>query len=419
MIGKKAVRAAAKLWYVKMLAAQQTVPVPRDSTDLVSGAPDPDRVLLLGNGPTHGWGTVTHQLALTGQLGRALTRRTARVTDIRYVGDETMNLAATIPWLGEQSLAEFDLVLLVLSMNDALRLTPEHEYRHDMERLLTKLTLETKPSARIVIAGIQPVASLPYYQGLFARIGQLSADRLNAATSQITGRFDGVEYMALDAPDAEPGRPYGSPQMYADWAESFADVCAPALDEARRLDVDRVRIVPVEREWDWEPGRRIIEQAPAEGWRALDALVADAKEDFGVDVAYVSVIDGDRQFYAANTGPTGRSVPLDLTHCKVTIQGEETLVVENSFKDERFKHSPLIDLTQMRFYAGTPLRNEEGEKIGTFCVLSALPGASRSISEERLEQYAAAAQAELQRLAADRGEPAAAQDPTAEDRTPA
>ncbi|MFD1723072.1 GAF domain-containing protein [Amnibacterium endophyticum] len=415
MIGKRAVRAAAKLWYVKMLADQQSVPVPRDSTDILSGAADPDRVLLLGNGPTHGWGTVTHELALTGQLGRALTRRTTRTTDIRYIGDELMNLAAVIPWIGEQSLAEFDLVLLVLSLNDALRLTPEHEYRADMERLLTKLALETKPSARIVIAGIQPVASLPHYRGVLARIGQASADRLNATTQQILGRFDGVEYMALDAPDPEPGRPYGSPQMYADWAESFADVCAPALDEARRLDVERVRIVPLQREWDWEPGRRIIEGAPLEGWRALDDLVAEAKDEFGVDVAYVSLIDGDRQFYAANTGPTGRSVPLDLTHCRITIQGEETLVVENSFKDERFKHSPLIDMTQMRFYAGTPLRNEEGEKIGTFCVLGALPGASRSVPEERLEAYAAAAQAELQRLAADRGEPAT--EPAPEGRT--
>ncbi len=401
MFGSRVARAAAKLWYVKMLRDQQSIPVPRDAPAVVSGAPDPDRVLLIGNGPANGWGTVTHALALTGQLARTLTRRTGRDTDLHHVGDETMNLAATIPWIGDLALDGFDLVLVVLSMNDAVRLTPADDYRADMERLLTKLALETKPSARIVVAGIHAVDTLPHYRGAVARIGQRSADQLNAATREVIGRFDGVEYMDLTAPAAETGRPYGSPQLYADWSEIFAAVCAPALDAARLLDRDRRIVQDSERAWTWEPARRIIEDAPAEGWNGLERLVEDAKDHFGVDVAYVSLIDGGTQFYAANTGPTGRSVPLDLTHCRVTFEGDQPLIVENSFKDDRFRNSPLIDLTQMRFYAGVPLKNEEGQAVGTFCILSAVPGAHR-VEEEDLKDWASKAQQELQRLAADR-----------------
>jgi lysophospholipase L1-like esterase len=401
MIGQGALRAAAKLWYAKMLLDQEKIPVPRDSAEVISGAEDPDRVLLIGNGPTHGWGTVTHELALTGQLGRALTRRTQRPTDTRYVGNELMSLAGVIPWLGDQSLAAHDLVLLVLSMNDAVRLTPAHEYRRDMERLLTKVTEECKPSARIVVAGIQPVASLPHYRGMAARLAQRNADNLNAVTRELIGRFDGVQFMELHAPQPEPGRPYGSPQLYAEWSEWFADVCAPALDEARRLDVERQPIVIPGRDWQWQPAKRIIEEAPDHGHPELERLVTEARKVLGANVAYVSLIDGDRQFYAANTSPSARDVPLDLSICRVTMQGDETVVIDNTQRDERFKYSPLGDVVQARTYVGAPLKNEQGENIGTFCVQSVLPGGARVIPVEKFEAFVERAQAELQRIAAD------------------
>lgn len=401
MVGSAAARTAAKLWYVKMLADQQTVPVPRDPQRSVSGAADPDRVLLIGNGPTHGWGTITHELALTGQLARVLTRSTGRPTDVETVGDELMSLATVLPWLGDRDLFGFDLVLVVLSMNDAVRLTPVEDYRAQMTALLGRLTAETKPSARIVVAGIHPVASLPHYRGVAARIGQRSADRLNASTRELVGRFDGVQYMDLAAPEPEADRPYGSPAMYAEWAEFFTATCAPALDAARALDTDRTPAVDEAREWAWEPGRHLVDGAPAEGWQGLDRIIVDAKDRFGADIAYVTVIDGDQQYFVATTGPNGRSVPLELTHCAVTVQGDDPVVVRNAMKDERFEGNPFIDVTQMRFYAGVPLKNEEGRNIGTFCVLSALPKSDRAVSEAQLLQYAARAQHELQRLAAD------------------
>lgn len=409
MLGSRTARAAAKLWYVKVLRDQQSVPVPRDSPVIVSGADDPDRVLLLGNGPTHGWGTLTHSLALTGQLARSLTRHTDRPTDVRFVGDEMMTLSAVVPWLGDTPLGDYDLILVVLSMNDALRLTPLREYRDEMTRVLDKLTLEAKPSARIVVAGIHPVDSLPGYSGVAARIGQRRADQLNSVTRELVGQYDGTRFMDLAAPAPEPGRPYGSPQFYADWSEIFARQCAPELDVARALDPHRLAVIEPEHEWDWEGTRRLIDDAPLAGHPTLDKLVQEAKSHFGVDAAWVSLIDGDRQYYAANTTPTGRSVPLDLTHCRVTMQGDEPVIVENSFKDDRFKDSPLIDLSQLRFYAGAPIKNEEGVNIGTFCVLAALPDPRRHVSPEELKAWAARAESEVQRLAAGSREHAAVQ----------
>lgn len=399
MLESRTARAAAKLWYLKMLWDQQSVPVPRDSPVIRSGADDPDRVLLVGNGPTHGWGTVTHELALTGQLARSLTRHTSRPTDIRYIGDEMMSISSVQPWLGDVTLTDYDLLLVVLSMNDAVRLTPAETYRAEMTTLLDRMTREAKPSARIVVAGIQEVESLPAYRGVAARIGQRRADVLNTLTRELVGRYDGVSFLDLAAPSPEVGRPYGSPQLYADWSEVFAGVCAPALDEARALDPERTAASLSEHEWTWKPGEQIM-AAPG-GHESLDRLVQEAKSHFGVDAAWVSLIDGDRQFYAANTSPVGRAVPLELTHCQYTVQGDDPLIVENSAKDERFKGNPLLDLSQLRFYAGAPIKNEDGDNIGTFCVLSVLPKSRDAVDEDDLRQWASRAQGEVLRLAAD------------------
>lgn len=126
----------------------------------------------------------------------------------------------------------------------------------------------------------------------------------------------------------------------------------------------------------------------------------DAKSRFGVDLASVSLVDGGRQHYLANTAPGSREVPLELSHCRETVRGDDMLVVENSFRDERFKASPLLDLTQLRFSAGLPLKNAQGENVGTFCVSSVLPRSKGSVPEAELRRFAALAEEELQRMAA-------------------
>ncbi|MGT2427198.1 GAF domain-containing protein [Amnibacterium kyonggiense] len=402
MLESRIARAAAKLWYTKMIYVQQSVPVPRDSPVIVSGADDPDRVLLLGNGPTHGWGTVTHELAMTGQLARALTRRTTRPTDIRYIGDEMMPVAAVQAFIGDTSLAPFDLVLVVLSMNDAVRLTPAEEYRADMVRLLDRLASETKPSARVILAGIQEVDSLPEYRGIAARIGQRRADLLNAITRELVGRYDGFEFFEHSAPQAEPGRPYGSPAMYAQWSDAFASIAAPALDEARALDPYRFTHDLTEHDWQWKPGERVMATADHD---ALDRLAQEAKQHFGADAAWISLMDGDRQFFVANTAPTGRAVPAETSVCQYTVQGDAPLVIENTFRDERTKDSPMNDVSQLRFYAGAPIKNAAGENIGTFCVLNVMPKSKDSMDEQDLQAWASRAQGEILKLAATAEQP--------------
>ncbi|MEO5921077.1 MAG: hypothetical protein ABIQ01_08035, partial [Pseudolysinimonas sp.] len=74
---------------------------PQDVPAVRSGSPLADRILLVGNGPSHGWGVVTHQLALTGQLAHAIAARTGRACDADLIGAEAMNVRSALAWVGD------------------------------------------------------------------------------------------------------------------------------------------------------------------------------------------------------------------------------------------------------------------------------------------------------------------------------
>ena len=223
-------RPLAKLWYAYNLGQGRDVPKPRDAPAARSHEPAPDRVLLLGNGPCHGWGVATHQLALTGALARAVEGRTARGCDVDYVGNEVMNLASALSWVGNRELGGYDSVVVMIGMNDAVRLTPLPQWEAGLEELLVRLRERLRPEARILVAGLQPVASVAVYAGLVSRIAQRHADRMNAATERIVADQDHAQFFPLPAPRFDAERPLGSPDVYREWAGALPDVAAPVLD---------------------------------------------------------------------------------------------------------------------------------------------------------------------------------------------
>ncbi len=84
---------------------QRTQPQPTDVPAVRTGDPAADRILLVGNGPSHGWGVLTHQLALTGQLADAVASRTGRACDADLIGAEAMNVRSALAWIGDRDLA--------------------------------------------------------------------------------------------------------------------------------------------------------------------------------------------------------------------------------------------------------------------------------------------------------------------------
>ncbi len=106
----------------------------------------------------------------------------------------------------------------------------------------------------------------------------------------------------------------------------------------------------------------------------LDRITRVAKRVFSTEIALISLVDRDRQWFKARLGLDASETPRDISFCGHTIEEDRTFVVNNALEDERFHDNPLVvGETNIRFYAGQPLTNNEGYRIGTLCVISPKP----------------------------------------------
>lgn len=111
-----------------------------------------------------------------------------------------------------------------------------------------------------------------------------------------------------------------------------------------------------------------ILDTPAE--ERFDSLTRLAKRTFGVPTVLVSLIDENRQWFKSSLGIKLSETPREVSFCAHAIHEEEVLVVPDAKQDERFADNPLVaGETGIRFYAGYPLKAENGEKLGTLCII--------------------------------------------------
>lgn len=397
MLSDVGLRGAARLWYAKKLADGGSMPYARDEPRAVAGEGPVDRVLLIGNGPAHGWGVMTHQLALCGQLAASLAKATGRAMEVEYVGAELMNIESARAWLGEKDLSGFDAVVAVMGMNDAVRLTPLPVWKDGLTGLLTHLRDGLRYQAPIIVAGIQPVATIPAYRGPFAVLGQRCADAMNTVTPQVLASVANTAYVPLGAPDLEPERPYGSAATYRAWADTLATAVGPLLDDHRARGAERRRARVQPRSWQWPAAPVLLDAAAERGTPELRRLVNAAKIELRVTLAVVTLLEGDRMWFAAASADTPVAIPLALSY-DLHVTHDAPLIVPNAMTDDRFKANPFIVQSHLPFYAGHPIHDLHGRMIGTFCVLAPQPRAADSIRLSVLETYALQAELELHRL---------------------
>jgi diguanylate cyclase (GGDEF)-like protein/PAS domain S-box-containing protein len=103
----------------------------------------------------------------------------------------------------------------------------------------------------------------------------------------------------------------------------------------------------------------------------LDAIVRAASLVCGTPIALISLIDDQRQWLKVNVGLPGvTDTPRDQAFCGYTILGDGLMEVADATADPRFSDNPLvIGAPDIRFYAGVPLRLENGSHVGALCVI--------------------------------------------------
>ncbi len=133
---------------------------------------------------------------------------------------------------------------------------------------------------------------------------------------------------------------------------------------------------------------------------ALGLLDSDPTETYGrvvrlaarilrTPVAAISLVDDDRQWFLAKTGLELAQTPREDAFCAHTICQEQALVVPDATQDARFKANPLVlQDGGIRFYAGIPLRLEDGHGLGALCVIDHEPRSLTEADQLALEELA-------------------------------
>ncbi len=139
----------------------------------------------------------------------------------------------------------------------------------------------------------------------------------------------------------------------------------------------------------------VLDSAPEAQFNALARAAAFVA---GTPISLLSLVDSGRQWFKANIGLPGvTETSRDAAFCAHTILQDDMLEIPDAWRDERFFDNPLVvGAPGIRFYAGAPVRLEDGSSVGSLCVIDRKP---RKLSEEQrdlLRQLAQAAAAALE-----------------------
>ncbi|MEK0081812.1 PAS domain S-box protein [Benzoatithermus flavus] len=143
----------------------------------------------------------------------------------------------------------------------------------------------------------------------------------------------------------------------------------------------------------------ILDTAPEPVFDRIARLAASL---FAAPIAFVSLVDAERQWFKARCGIDTTETPREHAFCAHAILASAALVVEDAHEDPRFADSPLVtDTPRIRFYAGAPIVTSDGFRLGAVCAIDTVPRSPTAEQIRGLEDLAAivATQLELRRTA--------------------
>ena len=139
-----------------------------------------------------------------------------------------------------------------------------------------------------------------------------------------------------------------------------------------------------------------LELLDSEPEERFDAIARLAIRIFSVPIAFVSLVDRERQWFKARVGLEICQTARGISFCSHAILQESPLVVTDTLLDSRFAENPLVTGNPcIRFYAGVPLTAPGGEKIGTLCIADHEPRELPASSVEILRELGAVAEREF------------------------
>jgi GAF domain-containing protein len=112
--------------------------------------------------------------------------------------------------------------------------------------------------------------------------------------------------------------------------------------------------------------------------KIFDRTVQLATQITGRPVALLSLVDGTRQFFKAETGLGGdaakdRGTPLSHSFCQYVVATQSEFMVTDSVNDRRVHDNSAVTDLGVAAYLGVPVRSSDGHILGSLCVIDNEP----------------------------------------------
>jgi GAF domain-containing protein len=130
---------------------------------------------------------------------------------------------------------------------------------------------------------------------------------------------------------------------------------------------------------------KILDSVADASFQILTELAADICR---CPIAMINFVDENKVWHFTTTGmgEDEKEAPRALSFCTHIVYDLQTMIIQDTLKDERFKDNPFVlDEPPVRFYAGLPLINKDGYTLGTLCVIDHIPRALSTSQIRKLE----------------------------------
>jgi len=132
------------------------------------------------------------------------------------------------------------------------------------------------------------------------------------------------------------------------------------IDNAIINQLERERLLAVQR----------YQLSNVSNLRSLEDLVQMVARVCDTPVAYISLIGQDKQVFVAQTGLGFENADKGESFCADTINQNELVVIKDAALHPKYASNPYVKgEPNVRFYAGMPIKTNQGQNIGTLCVI--------------------------------------------------
>jgi GAF domain-containing protein len=129
-----------------------------------------------------------------------------------------------------------------------------------------------------------------------------------------------------------------------------------------------------------------VDELPIEdSFARLTDLIAS---HFDAAVAFIGLVEQDRENFLACTGADWDSLTREKTICTHSMLQEDVMILEDINQDKRFSSNDTLQNLGIVSYAGANMTTPDGQVIGQVCLIDHEPRSYSQSQQQELQQFA-------------------------------